>query len=151
MNVLPGRAAGVRAGGPLRVLLAGARLALSVGAAGRGPWSAHIAAGSGSPVGTAVHSPIVPVMAHEKQAPAQAVAQQTPCAHWPDLHSVAAEQNAPFGLRPHELWTQTFPASRRRRCRRRVKQRAPLQTYGAQPMASGARQLPFASQVDTGV
>ena len=31
------------------------------------------------------------------------------------------------------------------------KQRAPLQTYGAHAMASGARQLPFASQVETGV
>ena len=46
-----------------------------------GPLSMQSPAGSGSPVGTAVHSPIVPVMAHEKQAPVQAVAQQTPSAH----------------------------------------------------------------------
>jgi hypothetical protein len=43
-----------------------------------GPLSVHSPAGSGSPVGTAVQSPIVPVIAHEKQDPVQAVAQQTP-------------------------------------------------------------------------
>jgi hypothetical protein len=73
------------------------------------PLSVQSAAGSGSPVGTAVHSPIVPVIAHEKHDPVQAVAQQTPWAHWPDLHSVPVEQNAPFGLRPHEAWTHTLP------------------------------------------
>lgn len=73
------------------------------------PWSVHRPAGSGNPVATAVQSPMVPVSAHEKQEPPQAVAQQTPCAHWPDWHSVALEQNAPLGLRPHELWTQTLP------------------------------------------
>ncbi len=45
------------------------------------PLSVHRPAGSGRPVGTAVQSPIVPVIAHEKQEPLQAVAQQTPCAH----------------------------------------------------------------------
>jgi hypothetical protein len=73
------------------------------------PTSVHWPAGSGSPVGTAVQSPIVPVIAHEKQEPPQAVAQQTPCAHWPDWHSVGLEQNAAFGLSPHELCTQTLP------------------------------------------
>ncbi len=75
-----------------------------------GPLSVQRPAGSGSPVGTAVQSPIVPVMEHEKQDPLQAVAQQTPCAHWPDLHSVPVEQNEPLGFRPHEPWTQTLPA-----------------------------------------
>ena len=43
------------------------------------PLSAQLPAGSG-PAATAVHCPIVPVMAQERQAPAQAVAQQTPWA-----------------------------------------------------------------------
>jgi hypothetical protein len=43
-----------------------------------GPLSVQSPAGSGSPVGTTVQSPIVPVIAHEKQEPVQAVAQQTP-------------------------------------------------------------------------
>jgi hypothetical protein len=66
-------------------------------------------AGSGSPVGTAVQSPMEPVIAHEKQDAVQAVAQQTPCAHWLDWHSVPAEQNAPLGLSPQDPCTQTFP------------------------------------------
>jgi hypothetical protein len=73
------------------------------------PWSAHRLAGSGRPVATAVQSPIVPVIAQETHDPPQAVAQQTPCAHWPDWHSVAFEQNAPFGLSPHEPCVQTTP------------------------------------------
>ena len=119
-----------------------------------GPLSVQSPAGSGRPVGTAVQRPIVPVIAHEKQDPVQAVAQQTPCAHWPDLHSVPAEQKAPFGLRPHELWTHTFPDEQAGSLPlplQAPKQRAPLQTYGAHPIASGARQLPFVSQVETGV
>lgn len=92
------------------------------------PWSVHSAAGSGSPAGTAVHRPMVPVIAQEKHEPAQAVAQQTPCAHCPDLHSLPVEQKALFGLRPHELWTQTLPVEQAASVPQAVKQRAPLQT-----------------------
>jgi hypothetical protein len=73
------------------------------------PWSVQRAAGSGRPVGTAVHRPIVPVIAQEKQDEPQAVAQQTPCAHWLDWHSELAEQNAPLGLSPQDPCTQTLP------------------------------------------
>jgi hypothetical protein len=45
------------------------------------PWSVQTPAGSGWPVGTAVQRPIDPASAHETQDPAQAVAQQIPCAH----------------------------------------------------------------------
>ena len=75
-----------------------------------------------------MHRPIVPVIAHEKQELAQAVAQQTPCAHWPDWHSVPAEQKAPLGLRPHEPCTQTFPVEQAVSLPQAVKQRAPVQT-----------------------
>jgi hypothetical protein len=43
------------------------------------PLSTQLPAGSG-PEATAVHCPIVPVIAHDRQAPVQAVAQQTPWA-----------------------------------------------------------------------
>jgi hypothetical protein len=69
----------------------------------------HIAAGSGSPVGTAVHRPIDPVTAHDRHEPSQAVAQQTPCAQWADWHSAPPEQKAPFGLSPHDPPTQLLP------------------------------------------
>lgn len=93
-----------------------------------GPWSLHSPAGSGRPVGTAVQSPMVPVIAHEKHEPSQAVAQQTPCAHWPDWHSVPVEQKAPLGLRPQDPCTQTLPVEQAASLPHAVKQRAPLQT-----------------------
>src|SRR5262249_25356758 len=68
------------------------------------PWSLQPPAGSGWPVATAVQRPSEPDKPHDTQEPEQAVAQQTPCAHCPDWHSPPSEQNAPFGLGPHELW-----------------------------------------------
>ncbi len=70
-----------------------------------------MAAGSGSPVGTEVQTPMLPVMAHDTQGPVQAPAQQTPCEQCPDWHSVGVEQKAPFGLGPHDPCTQLFPAA----------------------------------------
>ena len=66
-------------------------------------------AGSGLFTGTLVQVPIVPDSAHDRHALAQAVAQQTPCAQLPDMHSPPAEQNAPGGFNPHELPMHTLP------------------------------------------
>jgi hypothetical protein len=90
------------------------------------PLSVQLPAGSG-PAATAVHWPMVPVIAHERQAPAQAVAQQTPCAQNVDWHSTLFEQNAPIGLRPQELFVQTFPVEHELLSLQLEKQRAPLQ------------------------
>jgi hypothetical protein len=87
----------------------------------------QLPAGSG-PEATAVHCPIVPLIAHDRQAPAQAVAQQTPCAQNEDWHSTLFEQKAPIGLRPHELEVQTFPAEQEPLSVQAEKQRAPSQT-----------------------
>jgi hypothetical protein len=91
------------------------------------PLSMQLPAGSG-PEATAVHCPIVPVIAHDRQAPAQAVAQQTPCAQKVDWHSSLFEQKAPIGLRPQELAVQTFPDEQALLSPQLEKQRAPLQT-----------------------
>ena len=48
--------------------------------------------------------------AHDLQALAQPVAQQTPWAQLPDAHSFLSAQNAPFSLRPHEFSLHTLPA-----------------------------------------
>jgi len=72
------------------------------------PLSMQLPAGSG-PEATAVHCPIVPVIAHDRQAPAQAVVQQTPSAQNADWHSTLFEQKAPISLRPQEPAVQTFP------------------------------------------
>ena len=114
------------------------------------PLSVQLPAGSG-PEATAVHCPIVPVIAHERQAPAQVVAQQTPCAQNVDWHSMSFEQNAPIGLRPQEPAVQTFPDEQALLSLQLEKQRAPLQTNGAQAKASGTWHFPVASQVEAGV
>jgi hypothetical protein len=115
------------------------------------PWSRQEPAGSGIPAGTSTQVPSVPTSAQDWQAPAQAVAQQTPCAQLPDWHSDLFEQNAPPGFGPHELPLHTVPAEQLPLTVQPVKQRAPLHTYGTQEMASDALQVPLASQVEGGV
>jgi hypothetical protein len=56
-----------------------------------------------------------------------------------------------LGFKPHELLVQTLPDTQLPSTVQAVKQRAPLQTNGAQAIASGAAQFPFASQVAVGV
>jgi hypothetical protein len=116
-----------------------------------GPWSLQLPAGSGVPVGTLVQRPSDPVSAHERHDPVQAVAQQIPCAQVAERHSVLIEQEAPFGLRPHELEAQTFPVEHSALVAQEVKHLDPLQVYGVQVMASGAAQLPLASQLAAGL
>ena len=58
------------------------------------PRSAHWPSGS-CPFGTLVQVPTVPVMLHAWQVPAQAVAQQTPCAQKPVPHSGPDPQATP--------------------------------------------------------
>ena len=115
------------------------------------PWSLHPPAGSGIPVGTLVHSPSEPESAHERHDPVQAVAQQVPCAQVAERHSALVEQEAPLGLTPHELAVQTFPVEHSALVAHDAKHLEPLQAKGAQVMASGAAQLPFASQLAAGV
>jgi hypothetical protein len=91
------------------------------------PLSVQAEAGSGAPVATAVQVPMVPVSAQETQEPAQAVAQQIPCAQLPDRHSPFVEQAAPVGLRPHEALVQTFPVEQLASALQLEKQRVPLQ------------------------
>jgi hypothetical protein len=62
---------------------------------------------------TGVQVPAAPdsESAHDMQVPVQAVAQQTPCAQMPLLHSPPAAQMAPLGLGPHEPFVQKFPGA----------------------------------------
>jgi hypothetical protein len=115
------------------------------------PWSWQPPAGSGIPVGTSAQRPSDPGSAHERHDPVQAVAQQIPSAQVAERHSVLVEQEAPFGLRPHELAVQTFPVEHSALVAQEAKHFDPLQAYGVQVMASGAAQLPLASQPAAGV
>jgi hypothetical protein len=56
-----------------------------------------------------------------------------------------------LGFKPHELLVQILPDAQSTSTVQAVKHRAPLQTNGAQAIASGAAQFPFASQVEAGV
>jgi len=115
------------------------------------PWSLQPPAGSGIPVGTSVQRPSDPATAHERHDPVQAVAQQIPCAQVAERHSALVEQEAPLGLRPQELAVQMFPVEHSAPVAQEAKHFDPLQVYGAQVMASGAVQLPLASQLAAGV
>ena len=115
------------------------------------PWSLQPPAGSGVPVGTSVQRPSEPVSAQERHDPVQAVAQQIPCAQVADEHSALVAQEAPFGLRPHELAVQAFPVEHSALVAQDAKHFDPLQVYGAQVISSGAAQLPLASQLAAGL
>jgi hypothetical protein len=108
-------------------------------------------AGSAAPVGTFVHAPIEPASAHERHALVHAVAQQTPCAQFPDAHSPPSEQKAPLGFLPHELSTHTLPAEQLASVAHAPKHCAPLHANGMHGIASGAMQAPVALHVDSGV
>jgi hypothetical protein len=89
--------------------------------------------------------------AHDLQALAQPVAQQTPCAQFADAHSRRSAQKAPLGLRPQEFSRQTCPGAQLSSAVQATKQRAPLHANGAQLVASGATQAPVALQAAAGV
>ena len=92
------------------------------------PPSLHRADGSLRPVGTLVHVPSVPASVHDWQAPVHALSQQTPCAQLPDVHSVAAEQDAPMLFVPHEFIVQVLGGRQLVSTVQALKQAVPLQT-----------------------
>jgi hypothetical protein len=96
-------------------------------------------------------TPIDVGSAHDLHIPAQALAQHTPCAQFPDAHSFLSEQKAPFSFRPQELLAQTLPATQFASVVHAMKQRVPLHANGAQGVESGATQLPVSLQVAGGV
>jgi hypothetical protein len=111
------------------------------------PLSWQLPVGSGWPSGTFEQRPIEVGSAHDLHALAQPVAQQTPCAQFPDEHSCGSAQKAPFGLRPHELSAQTRPLTHWTSLVQAVKQRVPLHANGAQLVASGTAQRPLSLHV----
>ena len=74
------------------------------------PWSVHWFSGSW-PAGTVEQVPPVPVRARDMQLSAHAVRQQTPCAHWFELHSPGIVQAAPLGSLPQLMLMQLLGAT----------------------------------------
>lgn len=62
-----------------------------------------------SPAGTLVQVPSLWGIAQDLHVPAHPVAQHTPCAQMPELHSVLAPQFAPSGFLPQLPPTQELP------------------------------------------
>jgi hypothetical protein len=108
-----------------------------------GPWSGQRPAGSGPPLGTAVHVPLLPSSAHEKQLAVHALPQHTPCAQNPDEHSSARAHTDPFGRLPQEPCWQMLGGAHMSLVEQLVPHRLPLQRKGAQAMGAGAVQVPL--------
>ena len=72
------------------------------------PESAHWFSGSVL-AAIAVQTPRLAVSAHDVQMPVHGPAQQTPCWHEPDAHSVGAAQSAPLTFLPQIVPLQTLP------------------------------------------
>ena len=75
------------------------------------PWSLHVPVGSTPPAAIGEQVPAVPVSAQDRQLAVQVVAQQTPCAQMPLVHSFAAAHAAPLPLSPHEPAVHTAGAT----------------------------------------
>jgi hypothetical protein len=75
------------------------------------PMSLQVIRRSALPIAIMVHLPCEPGRPQLRQAPVQALSQQTLSTQLPDLHSVPAWQTWPFCLGP-QLWpTQLMPVS----------------------------------------
>jgi hypothetical protein len=113
-------------------------------------WSWHWPVGSAAPAGTGVHTPADWGRAQDTHDPAQAPAQQTPCAQMPEAHSVGllALQGSPLGLRPQLPRTQTLGVAHSVSVAQAWPQRLPLQRLGVQLRVAVAqapfRQVPMA-------
>jgi len=84
-----------------------------------------------------VQTPSMPAM-HDLHEVLQEVSQQTPCAQKVLRHSLGAEQEAPFSLRPHEFAAQVNGGTHWLFAVHALKQRVPLQMNGLHATESGA-------------
>ena len=115
------------------------------------PMSRHWPAGSGIPAATGRQVPAFPGVAHDMQAPLQAVWQQVPIAQIPLLHSIPSPQIAPLGLRPHDPPLQTPGGAQSASAVHEDLHTAAPQRNGKHDVAAGVTQVPAPSQVAPGV
>jgi hypothetical protein len=77
-------------------------------------WSTQTLRMSGLPAATATQRPGDIGSAQLRQAPVQALSQQTLSTQWFEAHSLASAQAWPFCLGPQVLLTQAMPVSQSR-------------------------------------
>jgi hypothetical protein len=111
--------------------------------------------GSACPSGTAEQVPTLPVtlqLAHRppESASLQAELQQTPSVQKPLLHWSALVQAAPFGLRPHELFSQVLGGTQSASDLQVVRHALLAQMKLPQETSAGATQAPLPSQLEPG-
>jgi hypothetical protein len=106
------------------------------------PWSVQWFSGS-VPAGTSMHCPSLPAIAHERQVPPQAVAQQTPSMQKPEAQSAAAVHAAPGGLGPQLPFTHAAPPTQSALLAQSARQASPpgLHMYAPHESATAAAAL----------
>jgi len=101
--------------------------------------------GSAVPGPTFAQVPSCPGNAHDLQLPAQAVAQQRPCAQTPLAQSLPRWQTSPVGRLPQVPFRQTNPDAHWLSAVQLVRQPLPLHPWkGVHIWAAGTRQSPSA-------
>src|SRR6185437_5296327 len=99
------------------------------------------------PPGLFLHMPGDEASAQLRQAPVQALSQQTPSTQNPERHSPAAAQVWPFSLGPQLPFTQARPVSQSAFVVQRELHAPLTQAKGVQGWTPGGRQVPSPSHV----
>src|SRR6185436_11399965 len=94
-----------------------------------------------------MHCPSLPAIAHERQVPPHAVAQQTPSTQKPDAQSDAAVQAAPGGLGPQLPFTHAAPPTQSALLAQSARQASPpgLHMYAPHESVTAAAHAPAPS------
>jgi len=95
-----------------------------------------------------MHCPSLPAIAHDRQVPLHAVAQQTPCAQNPEAQSLAVLHGVPGGFGPQLPLTQAAPPTQSASLPQSARQALPpaLHMYGPQLSVAAVPQAPAPSQ-----
>jgi hypothetical protein len=97
----------------------------------------HFSCGSGELSATGLHLPTDDAKSQAMHASVQSELQHTPCAQWPDWHSLPALHWPPLGIKPQDPFTQRFPPTHCSTLEHALKQLAPLQPKGLQVSDGG--------------
>jgi hypothetical protein len=98
-----------------------------------------------------LQAPTEPATAQERQVPAQAVSQQTPCAQLPELHSAPPVHAAPIDFRPQLPLLQELGEAQSAAVEHVILHAPEPHAYGAQVDEVTVWQVPVPLQVRAGV
>ena len=118
------------------------------------PRSLQVLRGSGAPPATFKHRPGEPGRLQLRHEPLQLLSQQTPSTHWPEAHSLEAEQGCPIPRGPHSpvvtpftvCCTHWFPGRQSVSALQFLTQALLVHWKGVQSTSWASRQAPWPSQ-----